>query len=463
VHHESPALDRTLNLPTIMSLYRGIEDLSVYTFVIRKAQKGTLLIASIFSLLMSAFCSLAYAELPMTQIRPYFRFSSLPRTFEPNHDYNYLNTSAALSTLARSTLHKDTPSDKPPTTLAVAKTINENFISKDGRALSQLKIVTYNTGLLDVPIWGVPYADKRFPHFLEQLHSSHADIYMLQEVWMEGSLAGIQSRFSEYFVYSGSGKITHGLVILIKKSLLRTSRVQLVESAFAEQLSSEYFGYYNGVLGIRINVHGLKDPVYLLNTHLCPFAENQTIRNSQLDEIKTIISEVKTRGKGILILGGDFNQSPYQFESSGIETAPYLEMIERFGMLDTFAAKTGEEINPSNAKLWATLDPTRNKLSTLTRSSQNDPIQRLDYIFAAALSSDYFIKVLNAFVGSLEKTVPLSEGTDPQEVPEKVEVSDHYSYQTTISIIDRAQVVLKDPRSSYFAPPKSEGGLNEIQ
>jgi len=182
---------------------------------------------------------------------------------------------------------------------------------------TRLKVVTYNTALLDAFYYGIPYFDQRSYILPAKLSDLDADVIFLQEVFYEqGKSRIIDFLAAKYWAFSGiySG---HGLVILIKKSLIGNVD-QKVEYLFPTQRTAETIaGYQKGCLGLKFSITNSKTPIYLVNCHLTGMLDQFEIRESQIQElVHNLLAPIFRAPEGLLVVGGDLNGSPYYNEQS---------------------------------------------------------------------------------------------------------------------------------------------------
>lgn len=185
----------------------------------------------------------------------------------------------------------------------------------------RLSVLNYNVGLLDRPkILGVidrvrvPEIESRRQEAPEKILSRGYDIVLLQEVWETLDVTAFRDAAvrHDYSIYAGSDEwhTFHGLVILVKKSLIEGDSKRH-EVLYEIQYSLEDFpgpGIRRGYLSWRFKTpDGLT--VHLFNTHMTAFEEHWRVRMAQARELGLAVATVPR--SEVVLLGGDVNASPY--------------------------------------------------------------------------------------------------------------------------------------------------------
>lgn len=192
---------------------------------------------------------------------------------------------------------------------------------------------------------------RRRAMILDELRSLSPDVICLQEVLQHATLRNQALDLADSLDY----RVTFGSVdpdTAVKRygnAIL--SRHPVLETAWKPL---EPKSDYRVVVQMRIAFQGR--PVDVFDTHLHHTAEGAAIRAEQ---VRDLLAYVKTqRGKGAVVLAGDFNASPDTPELKAV-TKPYL---------DVFAA-----LNPSTG---------RDTVTTLNPAMGHAP-RRIDYIFVS--------------------------------------------------------------------------------
>lgn len=200
----------------------------------------------------------------------------------------------------------------------------DNLARPVNPAATPLRILTYNTGLLDrVKILGrfgrvtVPEIDARRKAMAEMILAEGYDIYLLQEVW-EASDSEAISRAAEakgYVAYNGSPghQPEHGLLILLKRSLVEgASEISKGEYQYHHQYGLEFWpgpSIRRGYIWMALD-HETLGPIRIVNTHLTAFPGFWAIRAEQSRELALTIEPMSAPGE-LLFVGGDMNAGPY--------------------------------------------------------------------------------------------------------------------------------------------------------
>lgn len=254
-----------------------------------------------------------------------------------------------------------------------------------------LKVGTYNAGLLPIPLFGVPYSKIRYQRIPDCLKETDLDILCLQEVFGRKPRELIRAELKDYVLLEGPSYPHSGLVTLIKRELIDD----------AHPLSSEYFrfsnqrlteplvGFEKGYLVTQFKLKNFSTPIRLLNVHLTAFGSAKKIRRKQLNQL--FHENISMRA--ITFLCGDFNQE-FQQELKGGQSYRASSHLNR--------------IKPK----WL-----------------REPSQRVDYVFPISMSARHRVSGLSEEILLQDPVVDL--GYLRQNT---VELSDHYLVKKSIRI-----------------------------
>lgn len=183
----------------------------------------------------------------------------------------------------------------------------------------QLKVLSYNTGLLDrkYPSGHVqmPEMPARFAVMPERLLTDGWDVLLLQEVWENEAVDTLRAAAEThgYVVYAGTDKhhVQHGLVMIVKKSVIGPGDFVQEEHQFRDQRRIERFPGPNikrGWLEWELTL-ATGQRVRLYNTHAQSFAGFWPVRERQYRELGLDVAEIPSDVS--VIVGGDFNAGWY--------------------------------------------------------------------------------------------------------------------------------------------------------
>lgn len=320
--------------------------------------------------------------------------------------------------------------------------------------LSTLKAVTYNMGLLDLPIAAVPEYDTRSGNletFLNKALSGDEapDVVFLQELWYENDFNTVVKAASEMGFeaaltkYSGWGLFEsyHGLQILVKKSMLSSS--QASESAAFHQWPTDWVATQEQLVHVSKGfIHWrlqLSDGSQVLfsTTHLSPYdmgtpiTQPENKRRVQARDFADFLT--KATDADYIIAGGDFNAGPEIADKlDGDQTdwthdyKPYEDFYDTtrsIDMVDSFRVT-----NMSTPGF--TQDKKHNTLTAQSNTCKNEPEQRLDslWIGSAKHKGDFFV---NASLLTFDQ--PLTVVT--QGVSHDLFFSDHFGVKAELKFV----------------------------
>lgn len=334
----------------------------------------------------------------------------------------------------------------------------------------RLKVISYNTGLLDrVKIMGmfgrvaVPFKKNRVNHIFSTVQNEEADFIFLQEIWEPEDLDIIKKNASQggYIAYSGTRlQNKHGLLILVKKTILDSSISQR-EIFYNSQFGLEHWPGPNlkrAYLHWRIKIKNSNRVISLFNTHLTASLNNWQVRNEQNITLGKAVHKQKTDQ---VFIGGDFNSATYykfnQYTSpTGIvsdnwwkNSISYFLFRYYSKSIDTYAAanrvkndinfgdklqnNVGDKVNIpygiegfcKNTVPFVFTATECNSLYFQNYRGEELPA-RMDFVFAVPAQNTQ-MKILSSKIKMTKKTIVVSKNR-------KVEASDHYAIVSEIAI-----------------------------
>jgi endonuclease/exonuclease/phosphatase family metal-dependent hydrolase len=324
--------------------------------------------------------------------------------------------------------------------------------------INQLKVVTYNHGLLNFrnPLRSVsvPFYKKRreaapriWSEFLAQ---NQPDAVMLQEIWYRGDYERLEKAFKlqgyspviNYQQVSGYkthfGIKGHGLQIFIRDESLelvsqefrpfKNFNGETIRASFENlQLLFYRVSVNRGALIASVRLKGQIKPVpiLLVTTHLTSTTDQQTVRDNQVKVLAEMMLEL-TELNDTIVVGADFNISP-NFEGAVAEETASYELnakqysifLDRSGMLDSY--QSAERIEGYQF----TQDRNYNVLARMGKSTKAEPEQRLDYVFLKGAKAKSYETVFT------ERLVELKRKT---KFGDKIPMSDHFGIMVGIQI-----------------------------
>ncbi len=258
---------------------------------------------------------------------------------------------------------------------------------------TEIKVLTYNTWLLDLPFGcGSQIVDKRLRRLPEAIANTEADLIALQEVWHRSHrkyLTNEMKRFGYKVMAPDTEKMFRfgtGLMFFSKYEMaeghrmMNFSQVTRVDENFTNK----------GIVGVRVNVPKL-GWIDFFNAHLgavtfdedtdqCVLGEAQ----ARFEQTKDLVQWVHANSsEDIKILAGDFN-THYKKYMKGCyineQTKEYRLLVEEgylnkgLGWIDTF-----RKVNPNESNNFCTFD--RNNKFMCEGHLKTQPSATIDYIF----------------------------------------------------------------------------------
>ncbi len=288
------------------------------------------------------------------------------------------------------------------------------------KAPAQLKLLTYNVGLLEVRILGQEvfkpsdYLSERVKYLPYAIRSVNADIVSLQELYTAKHADYLLNILSDLYPYHYRAdntllRIKNGLMILSKYPIHKQGLVKMTDGPEEERyFASKSIMAVEVILGPDFtvdiaNIHPTGGGTELAQDH----PDNITARDHQVLQVYQYLRphEGGKFGSDYQIIMGDFNAGPE------IARANY-ETLKEYGFRDAYA----EYALTVNVPMKMTWDAD-NILNS--EGAHSDSVsQRIDHIF---LSKDLTNKVS---ISNAE--VVFEEAVVPVEGARLVPVSDHY-------------------------------------
>lgn len=287
---------------------------------------------------------------------------------------------------------------------------------------NNLKILTFNTGLLNISLFGrsvyepTPYVKERLAALPNAIIRSRADIVGLQEVYGEKYKKFLISKLKKYYPYHFYCKKKRkfrsdiGLMFFSKSFLIGKKLLTFKNKTMGEELVA-----YKAAISVRTQINNFKE-ITFYNIHttegdMARGQENASIEKIRGTQIHQIIESIKNSPihKPKIILG-DIN--------AGAEVSKKNYCIwEKFGFIDVFSKK-----HPfSNSK--KTWEP-KNFLNKNGPYKKNKP-QTIDHIFLRAQDIKNF-KINQAKIVFITPLVKISH--------RKITLSDHYGLLISLKL-----------------------------
>ena len=191
------------------------------------------------------------------------------------------------------------------------------------RIAQQLKVLTYNVGLLDrAKIFGfidrvaVPEIEARRAVLPDAVLELGYDVVLLQEVWELRDVDAFQTAATKhgYRSYAGTdaNHPAHGLMMLVKDAIVDANAGEEKSETFYEvQYDLENFpgpGLRRAYLSWRLTTtQGIA--LHLFDTHTTAFEDYWRVRMAQARELGLAVAAVPA--EDFVIVGGDLNAAPY--------------------------------------------------------------------------------------------------------------------------------------------------------
>ncbi|MFT7520017.1 MAG: endonuclease/exonuclease/phosphatase family metal-dependent hydrolase, partial [Kiritimatiellia bacterium] len=191
----------------------------------------------------------------------------------------------------------------------------------------QLRVITYNVGLLDRPYMGtrvtVPHGEARRKAMLKALFESDANVLLLQEMWewTHAQEFGAAAEAAGWTWYAGTEKLhlQHGLFLAVRDQAI-SGELSGEEHQFRAQRKLEHWPGPNvrrGWLHAQFQLAGTQQTVHLIDLHATSYPQFWPVRNMQARQVGLSLSELPQ--DDIVVLGGDLNAGPFYAEDVWID------------------------------------------------------------------------------------------------------------------------------------------------
>ena len=310
-----------------------------------------------------------------------------------------------------------------------------------------IKIITYNLGLLNLPLLRitepefVQRSNKLFEFFSLYLNNEKPHIVFLQELWHEDDFKTILkvAKLHNYTPALNKApaiekEAAHGLQILIKSNLIekndpKTNFKKFESQGFREWLTSIQRGY------LIVEFTGLGNKVIkIFNTHLSPYptfnpnaSEKDILKSNRVQQAVELGKEVNKAIKNLdfVVTAGDFNSgaeiggltSDHNEREWFSDFHPYEKFINYSNKYNSMSNCLIDTFRVANPKSPGHTQVQENPIAKRSPNSGGEPDQRLDYIFIGGNSKFKVLESRLIFV-----TKPMS---------------DHYAIQSKIRIEQR--------------------------
>jgi endonuclease/exonuclease/phosphatase family metal-dependent hydrolase len=281
--------------------------------------------------------------------------------------------------------------------LAVSREATESVAQVEVR---ELRVATYNVGILKIPIWGIPFPRTRWRKISEVLAKKDLDIIFFQELFGKNIRKSLEVIFPQYKVFLGPTEPMNGLAILVKKSVIsETGSMVFSYHPFKAQRQSEtLFGFEKGFISCHLQLDDASYPVVLINLHLTAFETAKNLRRKQRHEIVSHLKQFQAQDNQChVIVGGDFNERlhlPWDLEGPSFSDQTAIHRL-------------------------------KNRWNRNSRSNQ------LDYIVTHSVHQDEVLRTKSVSLDMQNERVPVKTKKGMIDL----ELSDHYMVKSTVSIM----------------------------
>ena len=277
-----------------------------------------------------------------------------------------------------------------------------------------LKILTFNAGMLDAPVIHVPKFQERLPYLEPALRKDNFDLLSLQEIWPAAEREHLKkfALENDYFYFDGNQQIKKPeLVLLIKKEIVAGDIAFEEHIYHAQQWYEPATGYRKSILTARFRLLNGEE-VVVANTHLAALSISKKSRARQIAELTDYF---KRQHSDFLVLTGDFNTTPFK------ERGTYWPLMQELQLVDSHLA-----VHPASDGF------THDTINNLTAHShlvggQEEP-KRLDYIFYGRNDLDSYYYVKDSQIMFTED-IPIDG--------QNYKLSDHYGLGSIVSLFSK--------------------------
>ena len=316
-----------------------------------------------------------------------------------------------------------------------------------------LKLLTINLGLLNIPLVSVPYYDDRanlFPVVMKDfIQHKRPGILFIQELWNKKDFEALNKIASSLdyiplISYNYKNIEKRGLQILIDRKIVQEEYVHsgfwqyMQEEKPIRSWGEELLNYEPGLLYAQITlIDGKK--ILLGNTHLTPGVGEKIVRRKQLQSLMNHLKS-NSNSSDYIFLGGGFNLSPdLNSDESGIDEwyfnqYLYLYFYTEMNKNDFYLLDTYKTVRDDMGFTQAHENP----IATMGTSTKHEPEQRQDFIWASTVKKDSSMN-LAIIYSRLVFNKPITAKKDPKDPKgEDIQIylSDHFGVLSTISLFN---------------------------
>ena len=281
----------------------------------------------------------------------------------------------------------------------------------------RLAVLTWNVGLLHLRRLGrtlaeVPHLDARFPHVVQALRDTSADIVLLQEVFEQRHREQLVDALRDRLPFAAAHDAPR---FRSHSGLLALSRVPLIDPRFVPFRAAplvERLLVQRGLVAVDVDPPGFPR-LTIANLHTTSGGTSGTesdsaeaLRDQQLSQAQAVVAARAPLG----LLCGDFNAGPQA------SSANYEGLLQR-GWADAWRAAPG-----GAADAGITWDPAN--LLNAGGPFGSSPPQRIDHVLLNRQAQEA-LRVTDARIVLTEPTVSVAGG--------RVTRSDHYGLLVELS------------------------------
>lgn len=324
-------------------------------------------------------------------------------------------------------------------------------LSSMGQAAT-LSVSTFNAGFLDNEVYEVPDYSQRLSFLSAELgdklsgDSSDLKIMFLQEIWHKDAFKLLRKNLKSNFLSASESyekqtalELQHetGLDVLIPQELSNKIKVSFKPfvGESGQSLTAEVDSQLNAKRGaLMVELSWKNKKILLVNTQMTSLIDNTALRAQQVTSLIKIISNYKY---DLLILGGDFNFSPFfQFQpkeemegSKELWTENgqnYFQLKNELRAVDTINKSYKEQD-------FMTQNRSLNDITKASPGTSQEPDQRTDQIWyrsSKALACGVVKSELIFNQPILSEGKPVMSRADGQR---KLFLSDHFGVNSVLN------------------------------